>query len=534
MTSYAKHVGKNPADRAGMVVNSQGGYSFAVDDWTLLHRFLILGCEGGSYYATEKKMTQDTAQCVWRCAEADFDRTLNAVVNVSKLGRAPKNDPAIFALAMLASMKSPGSLQASHSKRALAYLNDVCRIGTHLFSFMESVKSMRGGGRSLRKAMANWYTERTPLQVAQQITKYQQRNGWSHRDVLRLARPTPKGDFDGLFGYATGKPWQDKIQDTAVKDYLLAVEEVKQTTDQERLLQLIEQYRLPWEVLPTEALTSPAIWESLLPHMGITAMLRNLGRLSKLDLFKNQDVRQLVLSKFADTAKLREQRVHPFSLLLGLTTYQEGHGVRGSMVWKPDAQVVKAVEDAFYASFGAIPVNGTRYLLGLDVSGSMGAETIANTHITAREASAVMAMTQFRVEENVTMMAFQHQFTELKLKRSMNLDTVVKKISDLPFGGTDCSLPMEYAMKHNLKVDAFVVYTDSETGYSRKTPKRALEEYRQKTGIPAKLIVVGFVANGFSIADPSDAGMLDIVGFDAAAPEVMTNFITAGFGGQGI
>jgi 60 kDa SS-A/Ro ribonucleoprotein len=40
----------------------------------------------------------------------------------------------------------------------------------------------------------------------------------------------------------------------------------------------------------------------------------------------------------------------------------------------------------------------------------------------------------------------------------------------------------------------------------------------------AKLIVVGMVSNGFSIADPNDAGMLDVVGFDTSAPAVMADF----------
>jgi 60 kDa SS-A/Ro ribonucleoprotein len=43
-------------------------------------------------------------------------------------------------------------------------------------------------------------------------------------------------------------------------------------------------------------------------------------------------------------------------------------------------------------------------------------------------------------------------------------------------------------------------------------------------GIPAKLIVAGMVSNGFSIADPYGAGMLDLVGFDLAAPTVMADF----------
>jgi 60 kDa SS-A/Ro ribonucleoprotein len=55
-------------------------------------------------------------------------------------------------------------------------------------------------------------------------------------------------------------------------------------------------------------------------------------------------------------------------------------------------------------------------------------------------------------------------------------------------------------------------------------PSQALEQYRQKTGIAAKLVVVGMVSNGFSIADPNDAGMLDVVGFDTATSQVISEF----------
>ncbi len=101
----------------------------------------------------------------------------------------------------------------------------------------------------------------------------------------------------------------------------------------------------------------------------------------------------------------------------------------------------------------------------------------------------------------------------------------MKAVSNLPFGGTDCALPMLYALERGLKVDAFVVYTDSETWAGNIHPVQALREYRKKTGIAAKLVVVGMVSNGFSIADPNDGGMLDVVGFDAAAPALIADFI---------
>jgi 60 kDa SS-A/Ro ribonucleoprotein len=73
-------------------------------------------------------------------------------------------------------------------------------------------------------------------------------------------------------------------------------------------------------------------------------------------------------------------------------------------------------------------------------------------------------------------------------------------------------------------VDVFVVYTDNETWAGPIHPCKALEQYRQKMGIAARLIVVGMTATPFTIADPQDAGMLDVVGFDGSAPQVMTAF----------
>jgi hypothetical protein len=53
---------------------------------------------------------------------------------------------------------------------------------------------------------------------------------------------------------------------------------------------------------------------------------------------------------------------------------------------------------------------------------------------------------------------------------------------------------------------------------------QALRQYRDRTGIPARLVVVGMVSNRFTIADPKDAGMLDVVGFDTSAPTIISQF----------
>jgi 60 kDa SS-A/Ro ribonucleoprotein len=107
----------------------------------------------------------------------------------------------------------------------------------------------------------------------------------------------------------------------------------------------------------------------------------------------------------------------------------------------------------------------------------------------------------------------------------MRLDKVVETLEKTGGGGTDCSAPIQYAIKNRIEADVFVIYTDSETWYGSQHPAQAIAEYRRKMGIQAKLVVVAMASNRMTIADPNDAGMLNVVGFDASVPGVIADFV---------
>jgi 60 kDa SS-A/Ro ribonucleoprotein len=119
---------------------------------------------------------------------------------------------------------------------------------------------------------------------------------------------------------------------------------------------------------------------------------------------------------------------------------------------------------------------------------------------------------------------FSSGLSTLAISPRQRLDDVLRETGSLPFGGTDCALPMLEACERGWLVDLFVIYTDSETWAGDVHPAQALRQYRDATGIAAKLVVVGMASNGFTIADPDDAGMLDVVGFDAATPALIADF----------
>jgi 60 kDa SS-A/Ro ribonucleoprotein len=532
-----------PIPGTSQVPNSGGGFAFAVDDWTRLDRFLILGSEGGSYYATEPTLTRDNAQGVLRCLQLDGRRVVDRILAVSEAGRAPKNDPALFALALAAKLGDVDTRRA-----AFAALPRVARIGTHLFHFAEYVKALGGWGRGTMRAFARWYTEMEAGRLALQAVKYQSRDGWSHRDLLRKAHPVAKDERQqALFHWMT-KGWK-QVGETPHPDQVLAViwaferaKSLRERKDVDRLQSLIRDHRLPHECVPTEMKRYPEVWEALLPEMGLGAMLRSLGKMTEVGLlgaFSEAEGR--VVSRLEQADALHAARVHPLQILVALNTYAQGHGEKGKLTWQPRRRIVDALDGAFYRAFQAVQPTNARTLLALDVSGSMASGLIAGMPgITPRVGSAAMALVTAAVEANHEFVAFTNGsfrsmysargigsgITPLAISPKSRLDQVVKTLSELPFGGTDCALPMLWAAENKVPVDVFCVYTDSETWAGDIHPVQALRAYRSKMGIGAKLVVIGMVSNGFSIADPDDAGMLDVVGFDTATPAIIADFAT--------
>ena len=499
------------------VPNSAGGHSFALDDWARLDRFLILGSEGGSYYAGERTLTRENAAAVLRAIRADGPRAVARIVAISADGRAPKNDPALFALALAASAEDLATRRA-----ALAALPAVARIGTHLFQFAEFVQGTRGWGRALRRAVGEWYLARPVDRLAYQLVKYRQRGGWSHRDLLRLSHPeTADPVRAALLDFACRGADGEALPPLARAALALA-----KATDGGEAAALIRAHDLPREAVPTPLLNDPAVWEALLEHMPLTALVRSLAKLTAVGVIRPLgDHLPLVLSALGDVERIAAARLHPLAILLALRTYALGHGDRGGLTWEPAQPVVDALNAAFHTAFRAVEPTGKRLLLALDVSGSMAMGRVAGSSLTPREASAAMALMTAATEANTHIVGFTGGMVPLPLSPSMRLDDAVKAVSGLPFEATDCAQPMLYAMERGLSVDAFVVYTDSETWAGAIHPVQALAQYRARTGIAAKLVVVGLVSNGFSIADPDDAGMLDVVGFDTAAPAVIADFI---------
>lgn len=545
--------------RTDEVKNSAGGFVFAVDKWTRLNRWLILGSEGGSYYASESKLTFENLDAVMSCIAEDGPRTVSIIVDISQSGRAPKNDQALFALAMC-------SATADEKTRSAAFeaLPQVARIGTHLFQFITYMEQFRKWGKGIRRAIGNWYVNQDPDKLALQLVKYRSRAvegsmPWSHRDVLRKVHIDAKGHAEtnnpqtrGLLAWAAGKKVEGRAIMTAEDHEVFRViegfEKVQQAKTPSEVADLVTTYRLPREAIPTELLNSSEVYAALLPHMPIGALVRNLATMTRIGLLTNMsDAVKIVEEKLSNQEAISKSRIHPIAVLAALKTYSSGRSIRGSGVWTPAPRITDALDGAFYLSFDNVPATGKSRCIALDVSGSMFGNPVNGVPgLDAATAAAAMAMVSVHTGDPYEVVAFTtdrsygwgHRgaappqiipgLSGMALSKRQRLDDIMSKIENdyAPhMGGTDCSLPVVWATKAHRSFDVFEIYTDSETWAGDIKPSQALAIYRAKVHPGAKMIVIGMCSNGFSIADPTDPGMLDVVGFDTSSPSIMSAFI---------
>lgn len=514
-TNYTRYNPRNPVqtDKAvkGQKKNNAGGFVFTITPQQRAERFLILGGDSNYYTAGTKLVKENAKNLIELIGEGHSAWLVDKVVEISTAGRAVKQDAGLFALAVASSYGSTAEKQYALSK-----LNQVARTGTALFTFVTYALLFRSWGRALKRAVGQWYTANyTDENLAYQLVKYRQRDGWTHRDLLRLTHPTASdASINALLRWAV-KGELSEVEASVILGY----EKIGKNAEVETIIDAIREYNLPWEALPTDSLTDKRVWVALIltGNLPLTALIRNLVRLQNLGVFEDEKALARVVKALTDEQYVQKSRIHPVSVLTALNMY-----IRGTET--QSAPVLKALEEAFELAFKNVDEIKGNVLVGLDVSGSMGWSKVG-TALSARDIGAALAVVLARKSEDCAIFGFSGRFIPLPINARTTVEEAVAVTSDLPFENTDCALPMIHARENRLDVDTFVIITDNETYYGKTHPFKALQQYRQAMNKPnAKLIVLATTATKFSIADPSDAGMLDIAGFDSAVPQLIEKF----------
>ena len=578
--NMARERGRRDGRRAGLdravgeagATPTEGMGEAEASDWAHLDRLLVLGSERGALRAGAQAVELAEVECSIRCVRSDAGRVVTRLMEIQASGQASPNGSNVLVLALVTAFGDDEGRSA-----ACAAVPAVCRTAGELFQFAERVTSMRGWGRGLRRAVGNWYRARFADDLAYQVVKCPRRGGWSHRDLLRLAHPTPAtreqaavfrwilGGSEALGrrtvvremarsvaddsgeGAVEGADWEPRrfraVTYPGVGELprlLRVVEEARRAATVDEVVRIIAGHDLPREAVPGSWLEHTAVWEALLHRMPLGAMIRDLGQLTAVGLVRpGSEAAWWVETRLRDAGVLRAAGLHPMAYLLARRAYESGVTEDGRYRWEPVSTVVGALDAAFYASMRGVRPVGRPMLLALDLSASTCRSFLPGTRVSVLEAAAAMALVAVSTEASCWVAGLRPAtgspgigigpmvpgLTLLEVLPGMRLDDWVAELGTLPGRIPDCGQPMAWARRHRLPVEAFVVYTDGEVWPSEPSPAEALSRYRAETGIEARSVVVGMSGGAFEIADPADPAMLDVQGFDAGTAEVIAGFL---------
>ena len=569
MSSSVEHTQTEPTESSGVSTstNNAGGQSFLVTRTQMFLRFLILGSDKPQYYVSDKENNlEHLTNILMMIEEGDGLKMVQTMVDVSLNARAPKQTYTFIALS-ICSLNDDLELKKAANEAVLK----ICRIPTHLFEYLDlrekislKLKKTTGWGKAHRKIVGRWYNEHrgsNELELVRSCTKYSNRHGYTHRDALRLCHSKPNsGARKIIYSYLT-KGFEDSVtvsksltekslpkdsllKITEVLDHIIAVEDAKalKPNEHSKMCELIMKHRLVREHVPSDLLNSKEVWTELLKNMPLTALIRSLSKISSLGIPDDEEQCKKIVEKIDEKENIERSKIHPIQIMVAHLTYSAGQGNKGSLKWSPNAKITSALDSAFELAFKNVIPSNKRILNAIDVSGSMTARCNGGSGmpITCHQGAAVMALMMARKEPFCHSVSFSVNYAstnrygettstnvlkELPLRKETTLKEAFGITQDMDFGMTDCALPIIYALEKKMEIDTFIIYTDSETYYGKIHPFEALKKYRKEMNLPdAKLVVMGMQSNGFSIADPTDKGMMDVVGFDSATPQIVSEF----------
>lgn len=513
-----------PGREAEMIQGRSGGWMFQADLWQVLRRCLLIGTAQSTYYADKRELTDDFID-VLRQAIALNPQRVAAEIALASDGRAINNSAPLLALVLLSMGESPEAKRAFQKN-----FPKVVRTGSHFYEWLSYTKAMRGFGKIVREAGKSWLSNTDVKALAYQLLKYQQRQGFSHRDALRLFHVKPPTEAHNQLFQWVMQGWETlppEIPSEAMAQ-IWWYEWLKRHP--ESTYQVITQGRLTHEMAAPVGKMDRQAWQLLFNDMPIGALLRNLGSLTQLGVLALDQRENLArVEQVLNSAEhLRKGRIHPIDVLKALKTYQSGGQLgRSQKTWQPVSRIIDILEKALELSFEVMQPTGKVFLHAVDVSGSMSYYSVSSIGLTCCEIATTMALATAKAEKNYIIRGFATEFRDLHITARDSFSSAIAKASSQNFGGTDASVAYDWAIRNKPKIDVFCFWTDCESWAGHRHPSQALAEYRQKVNPNAKAVYISLAPYQISLVDPQDQQSWDIAGFDPGTPRLI-QMIAAG------
>lgn len=514
-----------PGRKDEMKENLAGGVSFKAGNFTALRRWLLTGSFSNFFYENAKTNTNNNVDTLLNCIKQEPERVAAEIVYASNSGTMASQHTCILALAHLSNGESEIAKEQFRN-----IFNNIVRTASHLYEFVSYAKSIRGMGKTIHKAIKGWIESKDTSELEYQFLKYQQREGFSNRDILRLFKPVPRNELESnLFAWVVGKAEEIDSELSRISIYEKMKAGNVSKTD---VVKSIADYGLTHEMIPANIERDKKVWTALFYKAPIMATVRNLATYTRNEVFsgkegmKNLDVLESKLSK----ENLQRSRIHPLEIANAQKIYNSGGSIGRSRNdrFTPVPRVSDILEQAVHNSFKTQEPTGKHFFHALDISGSMAWADMPGLMLQPFEIETIMALVSVNTEKNYFVGGFSDDFIPLpEVSKGAKIQNTINRMQSHGFGGTDAASAYRYAIDNNIYTDVFVFWTDNMNwggGYGGGQPSTWLKKYRKSINPEAKAIYVTLVAYGdnVTLVDPKDTMSYDIAGFSSQTPKIIS------------
>ena len=514
--------------------NEAGGAAYKLTPKHALAQLAATGCFNGVYYARAEDQLTTLKQLI---DQVDDDVYLAKLAVYARERAYMKDMPAALLVVL-----STRDTKLMHS--VFDRVVDNGRVLRTMFQMIRSGQFGRKGlSSSLQRAFQRWLNDASVGKLLSASIG----NDPSLRDVLRMARPTPRDDERrALFGWLTDKE-VEKWAPAGKNDLpaqVQALDAFRRAETAEAQALIAGDLSVRWDLL-ADAAKGPLVWKAIARQMGPQALRMNLNTLMRHEVLGNgkQDRAMVdyVAQRLANADDIRRSRQFPYQFSAAYLN------ASSDVPQKIRAALSKAAEIAC----GNVPELPGPVVIGLDTSGSMSCPVSgwrgrgASSKMRCVDVAALFAAAVLRRNPDSVVVPFDTKAYNVKFDPQDTILSLAERLAKYGGGGTDCSIPMREANTRYRKRQfaGVVLVSDTESwvnggrryGYGAYGSTGVMTEWQQfvknqlKLGghdAPApKLVCIDLQPYTTSQAPERD-DILNIGGFSDAVFNVVASFLS--------
>jgi 60 kDa SS-A/Ro ribonucleoprotein len=504
--------------------NEAGGRAYKFTPKHALAQMAATGCFNGVYYSNASSQLDELKAAV----DQVDDNVFLAKLAVYARERAYMKDMPAALLVML----SKRDTELMH--RVFARVVDNGRIMRTMFQMIRSGQFGRTSlSSSLQRAFQRWLNEASVGQLLSASIGGQP----SLRDVLRMARPTPKDNQRrALFGWLTDKEtekWHPATE-ADLPAQVQALNAYRQADSAEAQTLIAGNLSVRWDLL-ADAARGPLVWKAIARQMGPQALRMNLNTLLRHGVLgggkADREMVDYVAARIADAEAIRRSRQFPYQFLTGYLNASA----------EIPQKIKAALQQAAEIACGNVPEFSGPVVIGLDTSGSMSMPVTgwrgrgATSKMRCVDVAALFAAATLRRNPDSVVVPFDTQAYNVRIDPHDSILSLAERLAKYGGGGTDCSIPLRVANTKfsERRFAGCVLVSDNESwvGTGRYGSTGVMTEWekfvknQKRLGVSAPKLVCIDLQPYCSTPAPEQGDILNIGGFSDAVFNIVASHL---------